>query len=58
MACDWVWRIDGYYAKISSSSQKRFNRQGDVRANNIKIRAEVCLKIEPKYTCVVVLKLM
>ena len=56
VACDWVWRTDGYYVK--SSSLSKFDRKGDVRAKTIKIRVEVCLKIKLKYTCVVVLKPM
>ena len=58
MAWDWVWRTDGYYVKNLILFTVKINRQGDVQAKSIKIRVEVCLKIELKCTCVVVFKPM
>ena len=51
VTCDWVWRTDGYYAKVYSLHSKVF-------IGNIIIRVDVCLNIELKYTCVDVLKPM
>ena len=52
MAWDWV------LCKNLILFTVKINRQGDVQTKSIKIRVEVCLKIELKCTCVVVLKPM